>query len=355
MSQDKESNELNDVNDVNELDKLDEQLKANLEGNFELGWKLCQELEQERPNCNRCAFNRGWMLLRNGEMKKGFECINRGRYENVFGSPPLNTDKPIWGLKNPATPDSKHILFRSEGGLGDEMINVRFISDIKRLTNAKITVSCSKHLMSVFSRVEGVDAVVQRDYEEFVYHDCWVPAMSAISCLDYEYSDLSGKSYLTALGKPNLGGKIKVGLRWSGNPEFEHQQFRKFDPDLLLNITKDNPDISFYSFQKDLDLKDLREHTNVEDLSNLLSNWEYTLSFLNDMDLVITSCTSIAHAAAALGKETWVITPILPYYIWALPGNKSPWYDKNWNPLFDNINEDLKKFVFNFQNKMEKE
>ncbi len=108
-------------------DKLDRQLQANIEGNFELGWQLVQELEKERPECNRCAFNRGWMLLRNGEFKKGFDCINRGRYENVFGSPPLQTDKPIWGLKNPATQNSKHILFRSEGGLGDEMINARFI------------------------------------------------------------------------------------------------------------------------------------------------------------------------------------------------------------------------------------
>lgn len=337
-----------------EKDKLDIQLQANIEGDFETGWKLCQELERERPHCNRCAFNRGWMLLQKGELKKGFDCINRGRYENVFGSPPLQTDKPIWGLKNPQSQNSKYILFRSEGGLGDEMINARFITDVKEKTDAKITVSCSPHLMSVFSRIDGVDAVVQRDYEQFVYHDAWIPAMSAPSCLDYEYSDLSGKPYLTALGKPNLPGKKKVGIRWSGNPEFEHEQFRKFDPFDLINITNDFDDVSFYSFQRDQDMVDLSKHKNIMDLSGLLSNWESTLSFLNDMDLNITSCTSIAHASAALGKETWVITPILPYYIWALPGDKSPWYDsvtlyrqpkyQEWNPLFDNIKKDLKKF-----------
>jgi len=141
-------------------------------------------------------------------------------------------------------------------------------------------------------------------------------------------------------------------LRWSGNPEFEHEQFRQFNPLQLLNITKDHKDISFYSFQRDNDLVDLSSYENITDLSNKLIDWETTFSYLDDMDLVITSCTSIAHASAALGKETWVITPILSYYIWALPGEKSPWYDtvtlyrqpeyKNWNPLFDNINRDLK-------------
>jgi hypothetical protein len=42
---------------------------------------------------------------------------------------------------------------------------------------------------------------------------------------------------------------------------------------------------------------------------------------------VITSCTSIAHLSAALGQETWVIVPILPYYAWAAPGESSVWYE----------------------------
>jgi len=336
------------------LDKLDEQLKANLEGNFELGWKLVQELEQERPNCNRCAFNRGWMLLRNNQLKKGFDCLNRGRWENVFGSPPLETKKPIWGINHKISHKSKYILFRGEGGLGDEIINIRFVKDIKEKTNAKVIVSCDKSLMDVFSRVKGVDAIVERGKEQFVYHDSWIPAMSAISCLDYEYSDLSGKSYLSSIS--NIGfpdKKLKIGIRWSGNPQFEHEQFRRFDPHSLLNMSNEFPEFSFYSFQKDDNLIDLKNYQNVVDLNNLMIDWDTTLSYLNEMDLVITSCTSIAHASAALGKPTWVITPILSYYIWALDGKKSPWYNsvnlyrqnkfQDWSNVFIEIKNDLKK------------
>ena len=44
------------------------------------------------------------------------------------------------------------------------------------------------------------------------------------------------------------------------------------------------------------------------------------------MDKVISSCTSVAHLAAAMGKETWIISPVLPYYLWADGKDTSIWY-----------------------------
>ena len=81
---------------------------------------------------------------------------------------------------------------------------------------------------------------------------------------------------------------------------------------------------TLYSFQRD---GDLIENLPFQDLGPDLKSWEDTASHLAAMDLVITSCTSVAHMSAALGKETWVIAPIMPYYLWAVPGEKSAWYD----------------------------
>jgi hypothetical protein len=87
-----------------------------------------------------------------------------------------------------------------------------------------------------------------------------------------------------------------------------------------------------------------------------LISWEDTLAALSKMDLIITSCTSIAHAAAAMGKPTWVITPILPYHTWAWGAPEScvsPYYGsvklyrqqkaKEWNQTFDMLYEDLEQ------------
>jgi hypothetical protein len=55
--------------------------------------------------------------------------------------------------------------------------------------------------------------------------------------------------------------------------------------------------------------------------------------------------------AAAMGVETWVVTPIMPYFLYALDGEKTPYYDSmklirqevygDWVAPFDKIKERL--------------
>ena len=44
------------------------------------------------------------------------------------------------------------------------------------------------------------------------------------------------------------------------------------------------------------------------------------------LDLVITSDTSIAHLAGALGRPTWVALKQVPDWRWLLERDDSPWY-----------------------------
>jgi len=86
-----------------------------------------------------------------------------------------------------------------------------------------------------------------------------------------------------------------------------------------------------------------------------MPDWEATASILAGLDLVITSDTSIAHCAAALGVDTWIVVPVLPYYVWAIPGIKTPWYDSvtlyrqttygNWDAPFAKMATDLQARV----------
>ena len=53
-----------------------------------------------------------------------------------------------------------------------------------------------------------------------------------------------------------------------------------------------------------------------------------------------------------MGVQTWIVVPILSYYLWALPQNKTPYYDNvtlfrqekygTWESPFENIKENLK-------------
>ena len=47
---------------------------------------------------------------------------------------------------------------------------------------------------------------------------------------------------------------------------------------------------------------------------------------VNELDLVITVDTSVAHLAGALGIPAFVLLPFQPDYRWLLDRNDSPWY-----------------------------
>lgn len=324
---------------------LDLALQNSIKGDPDTAERILRDYNQEEPEDPRALFNLGWHDMRHGFLKRGFEGMNYGRFVNVFGSPAL--PGPIW-KDQPL--EGKVLVLRSEGGLGDEIINFRFAKCFKDL-GANVVVSGHPSLLPIFAG-HGFACVTSAAVEQGgVYYDYWVPAMSAPYVLGFEHDTLPSAPYLTAepavvAKKP---GTLKIGLRWSGNPQFEHEQHRRFDKQLMLDLHK-VPGVTCYSFQRD---GDLVGDLPFEDLAPVLNTWEATASHLKAMDIMITSCTSVAHMSAALGVETWVVVPILPYYLWAVPGNKSPWYDTvtvfrqesygDWSSPFEKITAALKE------------
>lgn len=324
------------------MNPLDQALAFSIQGRFDEAEHILRSLPQDDL---RVRFNLGWFDMTHGRLKQGFDGVNCGRFINVFGSPRLTGQ--IWKDQNLT---NKTLLLRGEGGLGDEIVNFRFAYDFKKL-GANVVVSGHPSLVPFFASQGFVCVTTPAVEKGGVYYDYWVPAMSAAYVLDYEFATLPGKPYLqvepaTIAKKP---GTIKVGLRWAGSPHFEHEQHRKFDPQLMLDLAK-IPGITCYSFQKDLDLI---PNLPFDDLGPHLKTWNDTAAHLKAMDLVITSCTSVAHMSAALGVETWIVVPILPYYMWAVPGEKSAWYDSvtlfrqeqygDWSAPFSKISTRLKE------------
>lgn len=352
---------------------IDIELKMMLDGEFKKARQISDKLEKLGPEgipdtkgelgnpemWTRHTFNRGWFMLQDGDYQKGCQMLESGRFINVYGSGPLKTNAPIF---NPQEHDikGKSIIISLEGGFGDEIIHARFVKSFKDNGADKVYLAASPELVSVFQRIEGCDGVILRNQSHLVAHDYWVPGFSAGWVSGHTFKDLPGKPYLTAkqesveMWKQVIkSDKVKVGIRWAGNPKFEHQQFRRFPAKFLTELAK-YEEVQIYSLQRDQNIIDLPE--GIVDLQHFLISWEDTLAAISNLDIVITSCTSIAHAAAALGKETWVITPILPYHTWtfgAPRNNKSPYYEsvtlyrqedpKKWNPTFQKLYKDFEK------------
>lgn len=335
---------------------LDQQLDLMIRGRVEEAWKISEKLEKKDSSDIRHKFNRGWFLINQGKFQEGFQLLDAGRHIKVYGDTKIATDKPIWynnKIKN------KTVILSLEGGLGDQIIHSRFATDIKK-RGGKCVICCDKVLHGIISTIEGVDSCIVREQVPSTKHDFWIPSFSAGWLFGYTFETLPNKPYLHAnphsveVWKALIKSeKIKVGIRWSGNPKFEHQQFRIFPAEKVIDFKK-YKQIQLYSFQRDNDVRELPEE--ITDLQHFLISWQDTLAALQHMDLVITSCTSIAHAASAMGKPTWVVIPILPYHIWAYGDKHTPWYQdsttlfrqkkfSNWDETFKEVETELvKKF-----------
>ena len=121
---------------------------------------------------------------------------------------------------------------------------------------------------------------------------------------------------------------LKAGMVWAGNPEHSNDLRRSLDLTALAPLLA-TPAISFASLQvgpRAADLRKLPAAANVIDLSARLADFAETAAAIEQLDLVITVDTSVAHLAGGLGKPTWLLLPWVTDWRWLLGREDSPWY-----------------------------
>lgn len=267
-------------------------------------------------------FNLGIHYLKDGNYKEGFyRTLIIGR---KFASW-LKQNEKSTNVTDELTPNIKDLLVVSEAGNGDEFINIRFMKYLKEKGINATWYTDRKDLAELFRRngFQTTSDPIRRQTELKMY------SMILPYVLELKEDELFYGKYLTAdetlvEKHKNLfnTNNLKIGIRWSGNPEYEHDLHRSLPLVDLYNTVKDFGTI--YSLQKDNDMEDIDKCPNLIDLSPHMNSWEDTLAIIENLDIVVTSCTSIAHAAGAIGKKTIVLTPVSEYYTWLKDG---VWYD----------------------------
>ena len=300
-----------------EVDGLDLQLAASTMGDFKEGRRIADKLAIERPNDNRAAFNRGWYELHDGNFRLGHQLLYRGRKVGVFGNSPPNTPQPEWNGKPCAT-----LLMYLEGGLGDQIQQLGYIRNVRQTGTADIIVSCSPELVRFVHNANLCSAVVQHGAEYGVYHDAWMAAMSAPVYMNLSKEMIYGYPYLSKIPYLGYSKKLRVGLRWSGNKQFEAQHHKLFPAPLFFDAVK-RDNVEFISLQRDADLEYKPDWVQTVPLDT----WDDTQAAVSTCDLIISSCTSVSHLSAAMGVPTWVVIPVMGYYLYAEPGPKTPYYN----------------------------
>lgn len=290
--------------------------------------------ELDNPACSeetrtKISFNLGTYELLKDEFQSGLQkFLFEGRKMNIWKKPELPCER--W---NGAIELEKTIYIRAEAGIGDEFINVRFMQHLKDVGMKPIWYTERADIASIFNRC-GFDAITSIAQLNLDDNPVWVHSMDLPVYLNLQYGDLWYGPYLFADSNIRIdaiknSSKPKIGLRFQGNPSYDQDLHRSIPFSELFEAVQ-HIDADFYSLQRDNGLEELEPYKDkIVRLDQHMDSYENTLAMIRDMDIVITSCTSIGHASAAMGKRTIVITPISAYYTWCHSTAQSPWYGNN--------------------------
>lgn len=268
----------------------------------------------------RVNFNLGTYDLRNGKFKQGLRhVLLDGRKLNIWHEFKFPKDQLWEGNPQPG----KTIVLCAEGGIGDEIISVRFMKHFKDAGMDPIWYTDRKDIALIFERC-GFKTVSNLKH---IPHDwLWTYSMPSPTYLDLEEDDLWYGPYLTPTRQaPKLPstGKKKIGIKCMGNPKYDQDLHRTIPFEQLIDSIPD--DYEIYSFHIDEEFA----HPRVTQLKDKIKTWDDTLDYIDQMDVVVSSCTSLIHAAGAIGKQSVVVIPILTYYTWAKPDIHTKWYGDN--------------------------
>jgi hypothetical protein len=188
--------------------------------------------------------------------------------------------------------------------------------------------------------LDGISQLVIKG-EELPFFDYQCPLLSLPLAFKTNLDTiLSPSGYINLDNYPNkimewkarLGSKLKprVGLVWSGNPRHKNDHNRSL---LLKQIAPIlTLPFEFHCLQKEIrsvdleTLMGLQEHHGLRQHQASLVDFSDTAALVENMDLVITVDTAVAHLAGAMGKKLFVLLAYAPDYRWMLNRHDSPWY-----------------------------
>lgn len=296
-------------------------------GDYNTSETLMRELstDKDTPEVvrNRVLYNLGSYDMERGEFKKGLKgFIDVGHQISIWKHRSFE-NIPIWdGTITPG----KTLLIHAEGGIGDEIINVRFVKTLKEKGMRCVWITNHTDLREVFNR-NGYETVVHVnpfDYDDTV--QCMAMYLPILMNLD-SHEVWNGpylkpsEEYIEKWKKLLPEGK-KLAVKYTGNSNYEQDLHRSLPVEFILNLNYDGTLIN-------LQLEPENYRDDMFNAGEHISNIEDTLALLWLCDSFVSSCTSVVHMAASMGKNGVVCPPIASYYVWLGTDGYSHWYDKS--------------------------
>jgi len=286
-----------------------------------------------KPNYAEAIANKAYLKLLLGEFEEGWQLHeyrknkkDRKKYYPEFPAPLWLGDKSI---------EDKTLLVHSEQGLGDTLQFFRYLPMLQTLNPKEVIFHVEKPLIPLLSELNENITILDKN-KNLPSFDYYCPLMSlplafktSINSIPnnvpYLYvNNVKNNNWQERLGRKT---KTRVGVVWSGSTHHKNDHNRSL---MLTQISSlfELP-FEFHCLQKEIRELDIETLNNIKAINQHqadLHDFSDTAALINQMDLIISVDTSIAHLAGALGKKVWILLPFVPDFRWLLDRNDSPWY-----------------------------
>jgi tetratricopeptide (TPR) repeat protein len=286
-------------------------------------------LNPHQPNA---FYNRAVVRLVLGDWSQGFRDFESRWKLFPHEAARLTRLAPRWsGERNVA---GKTILLHHEQGFGDTLQFCRYIPLVTQL-GARVVVATPAGLRRLLTTLPGSPRIVSEG-EPVPAHDYHCPLMSLPLAFDTTPSTVPAQiPYLRAdrnevkRWAERLGERkrLRLGVVWSGRrfPPINHT--RDMTLDAIRPLFALNADfICLHTELSDAERAQLTSLPNVVWWGGQLGDFADTAALVDNLDVVITVDSAVAHLAGALGKPVWLMNRYASCWRWLLERRDSPWY-----------------------------
>ena len=294
-----------------------------------------REALRRKPDLPEAQMKLGQALLIAGDLAPGWDAYEF-RYR-IPGAAPLMppTTRPQWdGTPMP----NGRLLLIADQGYGDVIMFGRLASwALARC--AAVTVACSPEMRGIVGQlVPGATIAIRwEDCQDYAAYCPFsgLPRLTGLKVADLPLAThyLQPNPALLSKWSARLDAAIPAGIRrvalsWAGRPTHNNDRNRSLHLRQLQPLA-DIPGMAFVSLQKGpaaAQCSEWKGPATLLDLDAEIETFEDTAAILQNVDLLVSVDTSVAHLAGALGRNAWVMLPFAPDWRWLLAREDTPWY-----------------------------
>jgi tetratricopeptide (TPR) repeat protein len=304
-------------------------LVLTIKGLYDQAIAAYENAVQIEPENSEAHWNLANVLLLTGHFRRGWKEYVWLWKTNDYMKRRREFSQPSW---NGSEIKGRTILLYAEYGFGDTIQFIRYAPLVAQ-RGATVIVECQRELASLLQNAGGTQKVIPRGEQlpEFDTHCSlmMLPVLfnTAVGDIPHKVPYLASNPALAEKWRERIrhdNAKFKIGLVWSGV-----SARRKFCSLETFAPLAQFPGISFYSLQKGEEVKEANhppKEIQIYDYAEEMDDFSDTAALIENLDLVISIDTSVAHLAGALAKPVWTLLPFVPDWRWLLERDDSPWY-----------------------------